>query len=107
MKLYAIVNALKDVNGKLIQVSKSQGSNQSLTIEILAEGLAGIPTHSNVYRISLNVGNNNELEAEVLDYSTGESKIITEKILTHEMQGTKSVIKENGHEIASMQLKTR
>ncbi len=77
MKLYATVNGLKDINGKLTPVSKSQGSNQSLSIEIIAEGLQGIPTRANVYRLSLNVGNKNELQAEMLDYSTGETMELT------------------------------
>jgi len=72
MKLYATVNALKEINGILTPVSKGQGSNQSLAIEIIAERLKGIPTRANVYRLSLNIGNDNELQAELLDYSTGE-----------------------------------
>ena len=67
MKLYATVIGMK--GGK--HVEKGQGSNQSLDIEIKAEGLRGIPTRANVYRLSLNVGNDNELQAELLDYSTG------------------------------------
>lgn len=79
MKLYATVNALKLQDGKLIQVNKGQGSNQSLSIEILADNVQGIPTRANVYRISLNVGNNNELQAELLTYSTGEMLQLTTK----------------------------
>jgi len=77
MKLYATVNALKEINGILTPVSKGQGSNQSLAIEIIAERLKGIPTRANVYRLSLNIGNDNELEAELLDYSTGEVMELT------------------------------
>lgn len=73
MKLYANVIGLK--NGQ--QVIKGQGSNQSLQIEILAEGLKGIPTRTNIYRIELNVGNDSELQAEMLDYSTGQRTDIT------------------------------
>jgi hypothetical protein len=71
MKLYAKVIGLKDLNGKLTYVEKGQGSNQSLAIEITAQGLQGIPTLSCIYRLSLNVGNNNELQAELHDYGTG------------------------------------
>ena len=71
MKLYAKVIGLKDNNGKLAYVSKGQGSNQSLAIEITAQGLQGIPTLSCIYRLSLNIGNDNELQAELLDYRTG------------------------------------
>lgn len=73
MKLYA--NIIGKKQGQ--DVEKGQGSNQSLAIEILAEGLQGIPTRANIYRLSLNVGNNNELEAELLDYSTGEKTLLT------------------------------
>ena len=73
MRLYATVVGMK--NGKYVE--KGQGSNQSLTIEILAEGLKDIPTRSNVYRLMLNVGNDNELEAEILDYATGKSEVLT------------------------------
>ncbi len=67
MKLYATTIGMK--NGKTVE--KGQGSNQSLAIEVLAEGLKGIPTRTNIYRLSLNIGNDNELQAELLDYSTG------------------------------------
>jgi len=77
MKLFANVTGLKDINGKLVPVSKGQGSNQSLQIEIIAESLKGIPTRTNVYRLSLNVGNDNELQVELLDYSTGEKTELT------------------------------
>lgn len=77
MKLYATVTGLKEINGVLTPVSKGQGSNQSLDIEIIAEGLQGIPTRANVYRIQLNVGNDNELQADILDYSTGERTQLT------------------------------
>ena len=73
MKLYATVIGMK--NGK--QVEKGQGSNQSLAIEILAQELKGIPTRANIYRLSLNIGNDNELQAELLDYSTGETIELT------------------------------
>lgn len=73
MKLYATVIGMKGDK----HVEKGQGSNQSLAIEILAEGLTGIPTRSNIYRLSLNVGNNNELQAELLDYSTGKTMTLT------------------------------
>ena len=76
MKLYATVNALKDINGILTPVSKGQGSNQSLSIEIIAEGLQGIPTRANIYRLDLNIGNDNELQAELLDYGTGENTVL-------------------------------
>lgn len=72
MKLYATVSGLKEINGILTPVSKGQGSNQSLSIEIIAENVQGIPTRANVYRLDLNIGNDNELQAEVLDYSTGQ-----------------------------------
>ena len=77
MKIYAKVIGLKDINGKAVYVEKGQGSNQSLAIEITAQGLQGIPTLSNIYRLSLNVGNNNELQAELLDYSTGNKVELT------------------------------
>lgn len=75
MKLYA--NIIGQKNGEL--VIKGQGSNQSLTIEVLAEDLIGIPTRSNIYRLSLNVSNDNELEAELLDYSTGSIIYLAQK----------------------------
>lgn len=75
MKLYANVIAMKGNTGKYVK--KGQGSNQSLTIEILAEGLAGIPTRANIYRLSLNIDNINELQTELLDYSTGEKTQLT------------------------------
>lgn len=75
MKLYATVIAMKGNTGKYVR--KGQGSNQSLSIEIEAEGLAGIPTRANQYRIMLNVGNDNELQAELLDYGTGERMELT------------------------------
>ncbi len=37
MKLYATVNGLKDINGKMVAVSKGQGSNRSLWIEVQGE----------------------------------------------------------------------
>lgn len=74
MKLYATVIGMKQ--GKYVE--KGQGSNQSLQIEILADGLKSIPTRANMYRISLNVGNANELQAELLDYSTGKTIHLTE-----------------------------
>ncbi len=67
MKLYATIIGRK--GGK--EIKKGQGSNQSLAIEILAEKVKGIPTRSNLFRLSLNIGNNKELQAELLDYSTG------------------------------------
>ena len=67
MKLYATTIKVKDFR----TVEKGLGSNQSLVIEIKAEGLKGIPTRANIYRLSLNIGNDNELQAELLDYSTG------------------------------------
>lgn len=73
MKLYATVIGMK--NGK--QVEKGQGSNQSLAIEILAQELKGISTRANIYRLSLNISNDNELQAELLDYSTGETIELT------------------------------
>ena len=73
MKLYTKVIGLKA--GK--QVEKGQGSNQSLSIEILAEGLKGIPTRANIYRLDPNIDNNNELEAELLDYSNGQVSVLT------------------------------
>lgn len=73
MKLYATVIGRKAG----AYVEKGQGSNQSLAIEIKAEGLRGIPTRANIYRLSLNIGNDNELQAELLDYSTGEVTILT------------------------------
>lgn len=73
MKLYATVIGMK--NGKYVE--KGQGSNQSLQIEVLAENLKGIPTRSNMYRLSLNVGNDNELQAELMEYSTGETIELT------------------------------
>lgn len=73
MKLYATVTGLK--NGQYVE--KGQGSNQSLAIEILAEELRGIPTRANIYRLSLNIGSNNELEAELLDYQTGSVRKLT------------------------------
>ncbi len=73
MKLYATVIGRK--NGAYVE--KGQGSNQSLAIEIMAEGLEGIPTRTNMYRLSLNVGNDNEFQAELLNYSTGEAIELT------------------------------
>ncbi len=73
MKLYATVTGLK--NGA--QVSKGQGSNQSLQVDIIAENLRGMPTRTNVYRLELNIGNDNELQAELLDYETGERMNLT------------------------------
>jgi len=77
MKLYATVGALKNVNGKLVNVQKGQGSNQSLSIAISVQGVRGCPTLTNAYMILLNVGNDNELHAEILDYSTGETTQLT------------------------------
>src|SRR3990167_3013615 len=73
MKLYATVHGLKEINGILTPVSKGQGSNQSLSIEVIVEGVKGIPTRANVYRLSLNIGNDNELQADILDYGTGQT----------------------------------
>ena len=65
MKLYATTTSER--------ASKGQGGNQFLTIEIKAEGFTGIPTRTNLYRLSLSKNDNNGgLYAELLKYSTHE-----------------------------------
>ena len=65
MKLYATTTSER--------ASKGQGGNEFLTIEIKAEGFEGIPTRSNLYRISLSKNDNDGgLYAELMKYSNHE-----------------------------------
>lgn len=68
MKLYASVTSER--------ATKSQGGNTFLEIQIQAEKLNGIPTRANVYRFILTI-EGNELNASLLDYSTGEVMELT------------------------------
>jgi hypothetical protein len=65
MKLYATVTSER--------ATKGQGGNKYLAIEIEAEKLEGIPTRTNIYRLSLEV-NDGRLYATLLDYSTGQTQ---------------------------------
>lgn len=70
MKLYATTTTER--------ASKGQGGNDFLTVEIKAEKFNGIPTRANLYRLSLR-NDNGELYADLLNYSTGEIIILTNK----------------------------
>jgi len=65
MKLYATTTSER--------ASKGQGGNKYLNIEIKAEGFEGIPTRTNMYRISISKNDNDGgLYAELLKYSNHE-----------------------------------
>jgi hypothetical protein len=64
MKLYATTTSER--------ASKGQGGNKNLIIDIQAQQLEGIPTRQNIFRLSLEV-ENNQLKAEILDYSEGDT----------------------------------
>ena len=69
MKLYATSTSER--------TSKGQGGNEFLTVEITVEGFTGIPTRSNLYRLSLSKNDNNGgLYAELLKYDNGEIIIL-------------------------------
>lgn len=70
MKLYATITSER--------ASKGQGGNKFLDIEIKAERLKGIPTRANVYRLHITT-DNNQLNAELLDYSNG----TTQNLITY------------------------
>lgn len=70
MKLYATVTSER--------ASKGQGGNKYLIIEVKAEKFDGIPTRANQYRLSLSADPTcNKLYAELHDYSTGETIVLT------------------------------
>lgn len=64
MKPYATVTSER--------ASKGQGGNKYLTIDILGERLEGIPTRTNLFELVLSINDENELEANLLDYSNGD-----------------------------------
>lgn len=64
MKLYATTTSER--------ASKGQGGNKELTIDILAQELDGIPTRTNLFKLSLTI-ENNQLKAELLDYTEGDT----------------------------------
>ena len=64
MKLYATITSER--------ATKGQGGNEFLTIEVKAEGLEGIPTRANIYRLRI-ANDDGKLCAELLDYSEGET----------------------------------
>lgn len=69
MKLYAKTTSER--------ASKGQGGNEYLEIQISAEGFKGMPTRTNLYRISLSKNDSDGgLYAELLKYSTHEVIIL-------------------------------
>lgn len=70
MKLYATT--------KSERASKGQGGNEFLEIIVKAEKLKGIPTRANLYRLTLR-NDDGELYADLLDFSIGETIILTDK----------------------------
>lgn len=87
MKLYANVSSER--------ASKGQGGNRFLEIELLAERLEGIPTRTNVYRLRLEVNDDNYLEATLLDYSSGQTQnLVTYRGEPYKKKGKK---KEGEH----------
>lgn len=71
MKLYATITSER---GK----ETGKGGNDWLEVRFCAENLKGIPTRANIYSLLLkNI--DGELLAELLDYSTGDTKILTDQ----------------------------
>ena len=69
MKLYATTTSER--------ASKGQGGNEFLNIEIQAERFTGIPTRTNLYRLSISKNDNQGgLYAELLKYSNHEIIIL-------------------------------
>lgn len=65
MKLYAKTTSER--------ASKGQGGNKYINIEITAEGFEGIPTRSNLYRLSISKNDDSGgLYAEIMKYSNHE-----------------------------------
>jgi len=73
MRLYATTTSER--------ASKGQGGNQYLIIEIKAENFDGIPTRTNLYRLSLSADpiDSEKLYAELLEYSDGKITILYPK----------------------------
>ena len=73
MRLYATTTSER--------ASKGQGGNQYLIIEIKAENFDGIPTRTNLYRLSLSADpiDSKKLYAELLEYSDGNITILYPK----------------------------
>lgn len=69
MKLYATVTSER--------ATKGQGGNKYLEIDILAEKVQGIPTRKNLFKINIDVDEDNFLLGSILDYSTGERTLLT------------------------------
>lgn len=63
MKLYATTTSER--------ATKGQGGNKNLIIDIMGENLEGIPTRQKLFTLSMTV-DNNELKAELLDYTEGD-----------------------------------
>jgi uncharacterized ferredoxin-like protein len=79
MKLYATTTSER--------ASKGQGGNQFLTIEIQAEGWTGIPTRTNLYRLSISKADENGgLYAEIMKYSNHEI-IVLDNIKGNKQKG--------------------
>lgn len=68
MKLYATTRSER--------ATKGQGGNDFLEIIVQAEKLNGIPTRANLYRLTLR-NDDGELYADLLDFSIGETIILT------------------------------